>query len=237
MYKKFAEVYDLIYQFKDYKAEVDTLKELISKYKKSKGKELLDIACGTAEHLKYLKDDFECVGVDISERMLKKAREKVPTVSFIKSDMLDLNLNKKFDIIISLFSSIGYLCTYENLRNALQSFNAHLKSGGVMIIEPWFTQSAFEAGRPGMTTYEDDNIKIARLNDSKVEENLSIMNMHYLIAKRDLKVEYYIDKHVLGLFETETILEILNHIGLRAKFLEEGFMKDRGLFIAQKKIL
>jgi len=234
MYEKFAEVYDFIYNFKDYKAEVIKLKNLIEKYKKSEGNNLLDIACGTAEHLKYLKDDYTCVGVDVNENMLRIAKKKLPDITFIKTDMLDLNLNKKFDIIICLFSSIGYLRTYKNLKKAIQLFNDHLKKGGVIIVEPWFTRSVFKAGRPGMTTYENENIKIARLNDSKVEGNLSIMNMHYLIAKLGEEVEYFVEKHILGLFEIEKTLQIFEEVGLSTLFLEEGFMEERGLFIAQK---
>jgi len=234
MYEKFAEIYDLIYQFKDYKAEVEKLKKIIEENKKSQGNDLLDIACGTAEHLKYLKNDYKCVGVDINEKMLTIAKKKLPEVTFIKSDMLDLNLHKSFDIIICLFSSIGYLRTYKNLKKAIQLFNDHLKKGGVIIVEPWFTRSVFRAGSPGMTTYEDDNIKIARVNDTKVEKNLSIMNMHYLIAKFGEEVEYFVEKHILGFFEIDKTLQIFEDIGLSTVFLEEGFMKERGLFISQK---
>ncbi|TFF94031.1 MAG: class I SAM-dependent methyltransferase [Promethearchaeota archaeon] len=234
MYEKFAEIYDLIYQFKDYKSEVAKLKKIIKDNKKSEGNDLLDIACGTAEHLKYLKKDYNCVGVDINENMLTIAKEKLPDVTFIKSNMLDLNLNKTFDIIICLFSSIGYLRTYKNLKKAIQLFNDHLKKGGIIVIEPWFTRSVFREGSPGMTTYEDDTIKIARLNDSKVKENLSIMNMHYLIARLGEEVEYFKEKHILGLFEIDKTLQIFEDAGLSTVFLDDGFMKERGLFIAQK---
>lgn len=47
LYKELAKYYDLIYHWKNYKKETDKIKKLISRYKKSDGKALLDVACGT----------------------------------------------------------------------------------------------------------------------------------------------------------------------------------------------
>ena len=59
--------------------------------------------------------------------------------------MISLDLNKKFDIITCLFSSIGYVKTYANLEKSITSFAKHLKIGGVVIIEPWFTAETYKA--------------------------------------------------------------------------------------------
>jgi len=76
--------------------------------------------------------------------------------------MVSLHLNKKFDIITCLFSSIGYVKTYANLEKSMNSFAKHLKTGGVVIIEPWFTTKTYKTGTPHLTTYEDNDLKIAR---------------------------------------------------------------------------
>ncbi|HEC66385.1 MAG TPA: class I SAM-dependent methyltransferase, partial [bacterium] len=112
LYKNLAHYYDLIYFDKDYKAEADQIKKLISKYKESKGKDLLELASGTGKHLEYLKKTYKCTGTDINEDMLRIARKRVKGVTFKKADMINLKLNKKFDAIIVLFSSIGYVKTY-----------------------------------------------------------------------------------------------------------------------------
>jgi hypothetical protein len=116
----------------------------------------------------------------------------------------------------------------------LESFAKHLKGGGVVIIEPWLTKSIYEVGRPGMTIYEGEDIKIARLNNTKIEGNISIMDMHYLIAERNKDIKYFEDKHELGLFEIDNFLEIMNKVRFKAEFLKNGFMKDRGLYIGIK---
>ncbi|UZE92970.1 MAG: class I SAM-dependent methyltransferase [Candidatus Nealsonbacteria bacterium] len=236
IYHKLAKYYDLIYLWKDYKKESNTIKKLILKYKKSDGNELLDVACGTGKHLSYLKDNFSCTGVDISKEVLSVARKNVKGVVFKKADMVTLSLNKKFDVITCLFSSIGYIKTYSNLRKAIQNFAKHLKAGGILIIEPWFTKSTYRVGLPHITIYNGENIKIARLNISKIKGNISVMDMHYLIAEKNKDVKHFIDRHELRLFEVDKTLEIMKEVGLQAKFLKRGLMKNRGIYLGIKKL-
>ena len=109
LYKELAEYYDLIYSRKKYIQEADKLVKLISKYKKSDGNQLLEIACGTGHHLKCFESKFFCTGLDINERMLRVARKRVPEAVLHKADMVNFKLRKKFDVITCLFSSIGYV--------------------------------------------------------------------------------------------------------------------------------
>lgn len=234
LYRELAPYYDLIYTWKNYKKEVDKIEKLIARFKKSDGKDLLEVACGTGHHLQYFKQNFSCTGTDINQGILNVAKKKIKNVSFKNSDMINMNLNKKFDVITCLFSSIGYVKTYPNLQKTLKNFANHLKTGGVVIIEPWFTKSAYKTGSPHMTTYESKDIKIARLAVPKVKGNVSEMDMHYLIAERNKEVKHFVDRHELGLFEINKTLQFMKQAGLKAKFLKNGLMKDRGLFIGVK---
>lgn len=234
MCKELAEYYDLIYHWKDYKTEADTIKDLIEKYKKSDGKILLDVGCGTGMHIKYFKDDFSCMGIDINNEMVEVAKSKVKNVIFEQGDMIDFNLKTSFDVILCLFSSIGYVKTYSNLVKTIMNFANHLKKGGVLIVEPWFSKSVFWVGVPGMTTYDGEDVKIARLNTTKIEGDLSIMEMHYLIAERNGEIKHFVDIHELGLFEHDKTLEIMKKANFDSDFLKDGLMKDRGLFIGVK---
>ena len=57
------------------------------------------------------------------------------------------------------------------------------------------------------------------------------MDMHYLIAERNSDVIYYVDTHELGLFEIDKTLEFMEKANLQSEYLENGLMKDRGLYI------
>ena len=235
MYDNFAEIYDLIYEFLDYEKTATKIKKLILKNKKTKENTLLDMACGTGKHLSYLKKDFKCTGVDISDQMLDVARKNYTDIRFIQADMMELDLKEKFDAITCLFSSIGYVKTYKNLKKTIHNFANHLKQGGVVIIEPWLTKSNAIDGLASMTTYESDEFKIARQCVTKIEEDVSRFVMHYMIARKGGDVTYFKDSHELGLFDTDKTLRIMEEAGIDTKFLEKGLETERGLFIGVKK--
>jgi len=234
LYTDIARYYDLIYSWKDYQQEAATIQRLIAKYKKSKGNDLLEVACGTGRHTHYFKDKFRVLGTDISAGMLSVARQSVKGARFQRADMVTLNLRKEFDVITCLFSSIGYVKTSADLKRTLLNFGRHLKKGGMVIIEPWLTKETFYEGRPQMTTYGDDHIKIARLNVSKVRGNISILEMHYLVAEKNKTVKHFVDRHELSMFEPQQILKFMRQAGLRARFIRNGLMKGRGLYIGVK---
>lgn len=235
IYRDLAKYYDLLYSFKDYKEEAETVKRLIKKYKKSAGKDLLEMACGTGRHIQYFKKDFKILATDINAGMLSEARKKVKGITFKQADMANFNLHKKFDVIICLFSSIGYIKTYSNLEKTINNFSRHLKSGGVTIIDPWHTKATYKLGSAHLTTYEGDDIKIARASVSKSHGIISVMDMHYLIAERDKDVKHFVDRHELAMFEPKKILQIMKKAGLEAKFLRDGTIRDRGVYVGVKK--
>ncbi len=231
LYREFAQYYDLLYAQKDYVREAAKLKRLIAKYKQSKGNTLLDVACGTGHHVKHLKGQFQCTGVDVNQDMLDMAKRNVKDVAFVNADMTTLNLGKTFDVITCLFSSIGYVKTLPKLRKTICNFAKHLKTGGVVLIEPWFTKATYHIGSPHMTTYDGKELKIARLAVSQVKGDISVIDMHYLVAERDKVVKHFVDRHEMSLFETDQTLQIMKEAGLKTRFLRNGLLRDRGIFV------
>jgi ubiquinone/menaquinone biosynthesis C-methylase UbiE len=234
LYRDLAPYYDLIYTWKDYAKEAAILKETIDRHKESSGVDLLDVGCGTGHHLKLLADAFDCTGVDINQEMLELARKNVEGSEFIEADMITMDLGRRFDVVTCLFSSIGYVKTYENLGKTLRNFADHLKPGGLLLIEPWFTEDVYSVGAPFMDTYEDDDVKIARLNVSMREGNVSVLEMHYLIAERDAGVKHYAGRHELGLFDTDRTLGLMGAAGFQASYMAEGTPSSRGLYIGTR---
>lgn len=106
-----------------------------------------------------------------------------------------------------------------------------------MLIEPWFTKSKYKPGSLGMETYDGKDIKIARLNVSKLRGSLSVMDMHYLIAERGKGVKHLVDRHEMGLFDVDETQRIMKTAGLRSRFLKHGLMRERGMLVGVKQLL
>lgn len=226
-----ARVYDRIYAGKDYAGEARRLRELIRKNGPPRARSLLDVACGTGAHLAYLSGTFQCVGVDPSEGMLRIARRKLPRIHFVPGRMETLDLGMKFDALTCLFSAIAYVRTERDLRRTLRNFAAHLRPGGVAIVEPWLTPSVYRTGRIHVGSYGDESFPIARMNVAARQGNRSILEMHHLVGT-PAGVRHWVEVHNLGMFEVRAYRAAFLAAGFRAKYLRNGFSKERGLYVA-----
>ncbi|MEK6983027.1 MAG: class I SAM-dependent methyltransferase [Nanoarchaeota archaeon] len=233
LYRELAKYYDLIYSFKDYKKDAKRILKLISRYKKSKGKDLLDVACGTGQHLNYLRKKFSCTGMDINSQMLRIAKNRLKNMIIIKANMTNFEFNKKFDVITCLFSSIGYAKTHTQLIRTINNLSRHLKKGGIVIIDGWIKPELFNVGFLHLDTYNSDKLKIVRMGISRRKGNKSILEMNYLIGEGK-RIKHFKDLHELGLFEVSKFLKIMKNAGLRAIFLKKGFLEDRGVYVGVK---
>jgi ubiquinone/menaquinone biosynthesis C-methylase UbiE len=234
MYNLSAEVYDAIYAAngKDYAAEAGKLHELIQQYKTSPGNTLLEVACGTAEHVRYLQKEYQIEGLDLSQEMLEAARNKFPDIPFHQGDMADFELDRRFDVVTCLFSSIGYTKTLERMRQSVLTMSQHLNPGGLLVIEPWFTPDTWHPGAAHATFVDQPDLKIARMNISEGEGRLSWFELHHLVATHE-GIRYFTERHELGLFTHEEYMGAINKAGLGAHYDPDG-LTGRGLYFGQK---
>src|SRR5215831_13337905 len=119
MFTKSPRFYDAIYATKDYAAEARRLKRFNTAHKRSAGIALLDIDCGTGDHVPYLRDEFAYEGLDLDPEMLAVARQRFSDIPFHQGDMVDFALGRQFDVVTCLFSSIAYTRTAMRLRQAI----------------------------------------------------------------------------------------------------------------------
>lgn len=234
IYRHLAEYYDLLYPEKDYKKESDKIRKIIKRHKKTNGNHLLEVACGTGKHAQFLSHDFSILATDKHTAMLRVACKNGNGAIFAQADMASLNLRTQFDVILCLFSSIGYVKTVPNLRRTVRNFARHLKTGGVVLIDPWRSRAEFKTGTY-LTTYDSADLKIVILAIATVRGNLSVTDDHYLIAQKNKKIKYLVDRHELGLFDNKSTMRAIRDAGLRAMFLKNGLRKNRGLYLGIKK--
>lgn len=135
-----AALYDAICSFKNYSRECDRLRSVIDNLVPG-ARTLLDVACGTGEHARFLKHYYAVDGVDINESYLGATRLKNPSGEFTCADLMNIDLGRTYDVVTYLFSEIRIVGTFEGLERAIGRRARHVRPGGVLIIEPWFHQS------------------------------------------------------------------------------------------------
>lgn len=133
---EYAALYDDIYKEKNYKSEVVYVNEVIGFHKKEQVKSIIDVGCGTGNHIYYLNKlyNYNVAGVDKSSSMLQYAKGKYPFL-FLHSD--ELIENPIFDVAISLFDVFSYQTTEEQIGQYFISIKKILKPEGLFLFEYW----------------------------------------------------------------------------------------------------
>jgi SAM-dependent methyltransferase len=110
----------------------DTLLSLLKRFI-PKGKRVIVLGCGTGELLSELEPAYG-VGIDISERMIKSAKQTHPNLEFIEADAEDISGwslgGVTFDFIV-MPSLIGYL---EDIQATSENLHAVCHSGTRLVI-------------------------------------------------------------------------------------------------------
>ncbi|BFI76305.1 bifunctional 2-polyprenyl-6-hydroxyphenol methylase/3-demethylubiquinol 3-O-methyltransferase UbiG [Sulfurisphaera ohwakuensis] len=111
------------------------INEVIKKYG-IKGKRILDVPCGIGRVSYFLsKLGYSITGVDISEKMIKKAKENVKEGEFVRGDMRKLSevIKEKYDVVINIFNSLGYYEEEDDLK-ILRELREVTSQEGIVVV-------------------------------------------------------------------------------------------------------
>ena len=136
-YGRFADYYDALNAFFNYKINALIYNTLISEYAPDKpdGGILLDLACGTGKmSVEMATLGWDVIGVDISPDMLSNAtpHEKV---TYICQDMTELDLYGTVDAAVSLLDGLNHLPDEAALQRAFKRVSLFMNPGGVFIFD------------------------------------------------------------------------------------------------------
>jgi len=232
MFLESAELYEAIYHFKNYGRECEILREIIGAAVPG-ARTILDVACGTGEHAKFLKEKYSVDGVDLNEEYLRAARLKNPAGKYARADMTDFDLGTTYDVVTCLFSAIGYVQTVDQMNRAIACMARHVKPGGVLIVEPWLTHENYKPGGTFIHAGEIGTDKVCRVSLSRQEGDLSVVLMHYLRTTAD-SIEHYSERLELGLFSREEMTRAFESADLNVRYHPEGLMR-RGLYLGRAR--
>src|SRR6185295_10689942 len=108
---------------------------------------VLDLCCGTGRvTIPIARAGVEVTGVDLSEEMLTRAREKCGgdplPVTWVRADALQFDLGKKFPLVLIPFSSLEHFHDRPTLDALMARVRAHLEPGGRFILDVAFPNPA-----------------------------------------------------------------------------------------------
>jgi len=227
-----AHLYDRAYSGLDYAGHAAVVEGII-RGRNAGASSLLDVACGTGKHLEIWQDRFDVEGLDIDPAMLAVASERVPEVPVHPGDFTDFDLGTTFDAVTCLFSSIGYAHTPGRLDAAIAAMARHLSPGGVLVVEPWLTPEKIRSPWVRLHTVEDEDWVLARTSRHVYDPGAGISDMEftYIVTTIDGS-ETFVERHLMGVYPPERLMEAAKSAGLTAEFDPVGTYLERGLLIA-----
>lgn len=162
--------------------------------------------------------------------MLRVARRRLPGVRIRRADMRTLDLGRRFDAVVCLFSAIGYLTDPADLRETWRRITAHLTPGGVAVVDGWVRPQAWIEGvRPMVGVAADEARVVVRMDHSSRDGDITTLTMRYLVGTVD-GIEDFVERHVMRLVDDGEHLVAMRDAGLHAEVVE-GITLSRARFV------
>ena len=213
-YKLFAEYYDL------YVGKFDSDLDFYLSYC-SKTDNILEIGCGTGRILKHiLENGFKITGIDISNEMLEKAREKLSSyeksgqLSLINSNLKNRSLPERYDKILITFYTFNYII--DKPTDFLKNVSLSIKDKGSLLIDLFYPKSftvkdVDDKWKEQILSLNNRQIKLKDnrrvLNDIEYRTQIYCENENEITIKTERK--YYSPDDIKSLLESAGFKEIM----------------------------
>lgn len=225
-FKNYAKYYNLLYVDKNYVSESDYIINTIKKYKEQVS-EILDIGCGTGKHAALIAEKgYSVTGIDLSTEMIEIAKSSnYKGCEFYIGNAGDFDINKKFDVITSLFHVISYQTLNIELEKVLLNVKNHLNPGGLFIFDFWYTPAVLNI-KPSIKIkrLEDQNIKVTRISEPINHPNEDVIDVHFelhIVEKASKNYEIINEQHKMRYFSIPELDFFLGKSGLKSLQYEE----------------
>ncbi len=169
---------------------------------------VLDLACGSGRHAKYLGAKWWTSGIDLSEVLLRIARRNDSPARLVRGDIRALPYrDSAFDVVVNLFTSFGYF--ESDLEHALviRDLARVIAPHGTFVLD----YLNAEAVREQLVPYDERNI-----GGRVVEQRREITDGGRFVVKHiSLKNEGREFVERVRLFTRQELEEMLDRAGFR----------------------
>lgn len=162
------------------------------------GGPVLELGVGTGRvAIPLAETGFEVTGVDLSPAMLAIARERSDArglggkITLVEAGMEDFALDRRFALALIPFRALHHVATGPGQRRALANIHAHLKPGGLLVLDIFdadlatVTPGAASPARPRETIEPETGARVrretvGRINDPFAQTIREVMRVERL---------------------------------------------------------
>lgn len=131
--------YHTLYQDRNIAEAQHFLQNLVENLPIKPQDRIMDIACGRGRHALFLAEQgFQVTGTDLSPNSISYAQQEAKrrklNAAFYVHDMRN-KAQEKADVVLNVFTSIGYFEDVADNTKAIQAFYDNLVDGGIAVID------------------------------------------------------------------------------------------------------
>ena len=201
-----------VYKHRDEKEAEELVKLVFDNISLSKNSHILDLAAGFGRHaILFAKLGYNVTAVDLSENLLSIAKENAKSegihINFVHSDIRNFNPDSQYDLIVNLFTSLGYFEEDEENYYILRKVFDILSAGGFFVLD-----------------YFNKNFVVKNIVAKTVEEiDDGVITQHRFIEGERIVKEITIDKEgkvnkfyeSVRMFSSNELIKMIQKLGFK----------------------
>lgn len=241
MYTDFASVYDRLMQDVDYAEFALVYDRLLQSRGVKYGSDIVECACGTGNISIPLSENYNVLGVDISEDMLSKASQKAKKagkrITFIRQDMQSLRLHKPYSAVLATCDGLNYLDIDKAERFLYAAYESLIPGGALCFdISSEYKLKNIIADNT-FTLNEED---ICYIWQNQPERNSIYMRLDIFLKNKENCYSRIVEEQHQYIHTERSIISSLEkagfiNIGVFNKNLSKASNTDERLFFAAEK--
>ena len=181
---------------------------------------MLDIGCGTGVLCHVLQEHgIKAHGMDLSEGMIKVAREKYPEIPFEQGNMITYETSRRFDLVTSTCDAMNHILNPEDLEQAMRHVHTYLAPGGYFL---------FDLLKEG-ETMECDPEDLGEIDGTRLQFQIGRTEEGLV----NLKIELFRDEEIVQteeiherIYSPELTVELLKKAGFDQVWCTDQLLKE-----------
>lgn len=185
VFDAYSRYYDLLYQDKDYSAEVSYIDSVLQRYGTT-GTEILELGSGTGKHGQMLAQrGYRVHGIERSAEMVAQAVQCEGFTSQV-GDICKTQIGRKFDVVLSLFHVVSYQIENQAISDLFARSAEHLKDDGLFMFDTWYSPAVYDQ-KPVVRIkhIKKNEIEVTRIAEPQIRCNENRVDVTYTIFVRN----------------------------------------------------